>query len=205
MMEFVINGIEPRMLLGARGTGKTDVCVVMGVAYKIYLDNDYRVLVVSKSGERNASILSEIADACIANGVEFSKISAKALRVKGVIGKEQSVSQLTIGSRSFRGRHPNLVILEDVVTEDDVSEATRRQARMKYGEIVKLVMNVAIVGQPVHKNDLYGELRPLLKNMEVPHGMIPELDHDIVAMRLAGVSEESISASYHLKVRCCMA
>jgi hypothetical protein len=36
--------------------------------------------------------------------------------------------------------------------------------------------------------------------MEVPWGTIPELDHDLEAQRIAGVSEESISASYHLKV-----
>ena len=36
--------------------------------------------------------------------------------------------------------------------------------------------------------------------MEVPHGSIPELDHDLEAQRLAGVSEESIQASYFLKV-----
>jgi hypothetical protein len=36
--------------------------------------------------------------------------------------------------------------------------------------------------------------------MEVPHGSIPELDHDLEAQRLAGVDEASIQASYHLKV-----
>jgi hypothetical protein len=52
----------------------------------------------------------------------------------------------------------------------------------------------------VHKYDLYESLRPVLNKMEVPHGSIPELDHDLVAQRLAGVDESSIQASYFLKV-----
>jgi hypothetical protein len=37
--------------------------------------------------------------------------------------------------------------------------------------------------------------------MEVPHGTIPQLDHDLEAQRLAGVSEDSIQASYFLTIK----
>ncbi len=57
-----------------------------------------------------------------------------------------------------------------------------------------------MIGQPVHKFDLYESLRPLLTKMEVPHGSIPELDHDLLAQRMAGVDEASIQASYFLNV-----
>jgi hypothetical protein len=122
------------------------------------------------------------------------------LRVIGVSGKDHSVSALTIGATSFRGRHPDLIIMDDPVTEEDVSEATRERLQRKYNELVKLCQNIAIIGQPVHVFDLYETLRPLVKTMEIPHGTIPELDHDLEAMALAGVSEKSINASYHLKV-----
>jgi hypothetical protein len=90
--------------------------------------------------------------------------------------------------------------MDDPVTEEDVGEATRKKVQRVYNEVSKLCTNVLVIGQPVHKHDLYETLRPLLKKMEVPHGSIPELDHDLEAQRLAGVDESSIQASYFLNV-----
>lgn len=196
------------LLLGARGYGKTDYVTILGTAWEIYksyfgmfdAEPDITYLLVTKSDERNAAIIAEVAKACIANGVEFEKQTSTALRVKGLKGKDHSLSGITIGSASIRGRHPKRIIMDDPVTEEDVSEATRKRAKAVYNELSKLTKNILIIGQPVHKFDLYEELRPLLRKMEVPHGSIPELDHDLEAQRLAGVSEESIQASYFLKV-----
>jgi len=212
MKVFGIDETTARMLLGARGYGKTDYVVILGTAYELYRDYmesveakrlpEMSFLLVTKSDERNAAILNEIAKAAASNGVPFEKQSAKALRVTGLQGKDHSVSAITIGSASIRGRHPKKIIMDDPVTEEDVSESTRRRAQRVYNELNKLSGDILIIGQPVHKFDLYETLRPLkgIKRLEVPHGAIPELDHDLEAQRLAGVSEESISASYHLKV-----
>lgn len=205
MREFGMTSGPPRLLLGARNYGKTDYVTVMGVAYAIYIDYLTGALVdttliVTKSEERNAAMLEEIKKACEANGVIFEKANASCLRVDGLRGKDHSVSAVTIGTTSLRGRHPKRVIMDDPVTEDDVSEATRRRVQRKYNELSKLTMNILVIGQPVHKADLYESLRPLLRKMEVPHGQIPELDADLELMKLAGISPESISASYHLKV-----
>lgn len=213
MMRFGIfeDGIS-RMILGARGYGKTDYVVILGVAYRLYLDwfaameskgsiaPSMTFLLMTKSNDRNASILEEIEKAAAANGVPFEKESASALRVQGLKGKDHSVAALTIGSSAVRGRHPKKIVLDDPVTVDDVSEATRRRVERLYNELAKLTNDILIIGQPVHKFDLYETLRPRIKKMEVTHGSIPELDHDLEAQRLAGVSEESIQASYFLKV-----
>lgn len=200
MRVFGIDTPGAHMLLGARGYGKTDYVVVLGTAYKIYLKNDFRVVIATKSKERNASMLNEIASACEFNGMVFEKKNSTCVRVQGLRGKDHSVGTVTIGSTSVRGRHPDLVIMDDPVTEEDVSEATRKKVQRMYNELSKLTANILIIGQPVHKHDLYQTLRPLLKLMEVAHGSIPELDHDLEAQRLAGVTEESIQASYFLKV-----
>lgn len=199
MREFG-NGPDARLLLGARGYGKTDYAVVLGFAYEIYLDPTFTLLIITKSDQRNAAMLDEMAKALTANGVVLEKQAAHAVRVKGLIGKDHSISAVSLGSKSLRGRHPKKVVMDDPVTEDDVSEATRRKVQRVYNEVTKLTPNVLVIGQPVHKFDLYETLRPLLNKMEVPHGSIPELDHDLEAQRLAGVSEESIQASYFLKV-----
>lgn len=201
MSNFGINGTDPRMILGARGYGKTDYITILGVAYALYLDKTLTVLIMSKSKERNAAMLKEIQSACEKNGMMFSKANTNCLRIDGAQGKDHSVSAVTIRSVSLRGRHPKLVIMDDPVTEDDTSEATRKLVEKKWYEINKLVKNILIIGQPAHKFDLYAKLRPLLNKMEVKHGEIPELDHDLEAQRLAGVSEESIQASYFLEIK----
>lgn len=205
MRNFIIVENVARLLLGARGYGKTDYAVVLGLAYEVYEEwfegwTEATTLIVTKSEERNAAMLDEISKACEANGVVFEKKNSTCLRVAGLVGKDHSISTVTVGATSIRGRHPKRVIMDDPVTEEDVSEATRKRVQRVYNELNKLTQNVAVIGQPVHKADLYESLRPLIKRMEVPHGSIPELDVDLVAMALAGVSQESISASYHLKV-----
>jgi hypothetical protein len=201
MMKFGIEETEPRLLLGARGYGKTDYVVILGTAFDLYVNPlTSTTLIMSKSKERNAAMIKEIENACLKNGVFFEKATSSCLRVTGLHGKDHSVSAVTIKTVSLRGRHPKRVILDDPVTEDDTSEATRLLVEKKWNEVNKLVSNVLIIGQPAHRYDLYAKLRPLLKKMEVVHGSIPELDHDLEAQRLAGVDEASIQASYFLNI-----
>lgn len=202
MLEFAINDhAEPGLLLGARKYGKTDYVTVLGVAYDIYLNGTATSnLIITKSKIRNTAIMEEIANALKANGVELEKENASCVRVKGMIGKDHSAEALTIRS-SFRGRHPKRALMDDPVTEEDVSAAQRALVERKYNELVKLTKNVRIIGQPAHAFDLYAKLRPLLKRkLEVPWGTIPELDDDLEAMKLAGVDPGSIEMSYHLRV-----
>lgn len=204
--DFCMTEGEPRLLLGARGYGKTDYITILGVAYKVYIDYmenpekpSYSVLIITKSKSRNTAIIEEIAKALGANGVELDKENASLVRVKGLIGKDHSIEAITIKT-SMRGRHPKMTVLDDPVTEEDVSEAMRKLVKRKYNEILKLCSNVVVIGQPAHKFDLYAELRPLVKRLELPFGSIPELDHDLEAQRLAGVDEASIQASYYLQI-----
>lgn len=199
MYEFGMNETDPRLLLGSRGYGKTDYITVMGTAYQVYLDPELTFLIISKSKTRNTAMINEIAMALTKNEVELEKENGSLVRVKGLIGKDHSVEAITIKT-SMRGRHPKRTVLDDPVTEEDISEAMRLLVKRKYNEVMKLCSNVLVIGQPAHKHDLYAELRPIIKKMEVPHGTIPELDHDLEAQRLAGVDEASIKASYFLEI-----
>lgn len=200
MRAFGFHETDPRLLLGSRNYGKTDYLTILGIAYAIYLNPQLRFLIGTKSRERNAAMIDEIAKALKANGVLLEMENASCVRVQGLLGKDHSVSAITIGAKSVRGRHPDMIVLDDPVTEDDDSEATRRRVKKLYNELHKLCSNILVIGQPVHKADLYADLRPLVKKLEVPYGSIPELDPDLEAQRLAGVDEASIRASYFLEV-----
>jgi hypothetical protein len=200
MKEFGVNLDGARLILGSRGYGKTDYVVILGIAYEIYLDPSYTSLIVTKSDKRNTAMLREIANALLAAGVELDVNNSTTIRVKGLLGKDDSCSSATINSVTLRGRHPRIIVLDDPVTPEDSSESVRRKAKTVYNECMKLKMNLLLIGQPVHKFDLYQELRGVIKTLEVPYGSIPELDVDLEAQRLAGVDESTIQASYFLKV-----
>lgn len=199
MRSFAFEESVPRLCLGSRGYGKTDYMTILGTAYDIYFDPETSNLIITKTKTRGTAIIEEIANALEANGVELEKANGSYIRVAGLLGKDHSAEVLGINS-SFRGRHPRRVLMDDPVTEEDVSEAARRLVKRKYNEVLKLTNNVCIIGQPAHAFDLYAELREIVKKMEVPHGTIFELDHDLEALRAAGVDEHSIEMSYHLRI-----
>lgn len=199
MVEFALREKDPRLLLGARGYGKTDYITVLGVAYFLYVYPELTFLIITKSRTRNTAIIKEIAEALKKNGVVLGTENASHIRLEGHIGKDHSVEVITIKS-SFRGRHPKVIVMDDPVTEEDTSEAERDLVKRKYDEAYKLCSNIVIIGQPAHAFDLYSELRPTLKKLEMPWGTIPELDANLDAMRIAGVSKASIEMSYHLRV-----
>ncbi len=200
MMKFGIDGEDTRLLLGSRGYGKTDYITILGVGYRIYRDPKFTCLLITKSKSRNSALISEIAVSLEKNGVVLEKKNAGCARIQGLIGKDHSVSAITVKSVSLRGPHPDMVLMDDPVTPDDVSDATRKTVERCYNEVCKLTQNVLVVGQPVHQYDLFEKLRPMIRKLEVPFGSIAELDPDLEAMALAGVDQASISASYYLKV-----
>ena len=206
MSDFCLNESDTRLLLGARGYGKTDFCTIMSIAYDLYravrsgLDmSEYTNLIITKSRSRNAAIINEIADALEANGIILDKRTESVIRVQGLIGQDHSVEAITIKS-SMRGRHPKRIVMDDPVTDEDVSEAMRTLVKRRYDEAYKLCKNMIIIGQPAHAHDLYAKLRGIIKTMEVPFGSIKELDADLEAMAIAGVDQNSIEMSYHLRV-----
>lgn len=206
MRAFAIDMDVTRLLLGSRGYGKTDFCTIMGVAYKQYcawfdgLDlSEHTVLIITKSKSRNGAIIEEIGTALEKNGVPLAKGNASVIRVAGLVGQDHSVEAITIKT-SMRGRHPKLIIMDDPVTDEDVSEKMRETVKRRYDEAYKLCKNICIIGQPAHAHDLYAKLRGIVKTMEVPYGSIPQLDADLEAMKIAGVDENSIEMSYHLRV-----
>lgn len=206
MMAFTIHESQARLLLGARGYGKTDYCTIMGIAYDLYLAwkagkdmSEHTNLIITKSKSRNSAIVVEIANALSKNGVPMSKSNASVIRVEGLIGQDHSVEAITIKS-SMRGRHPKRIVMDDPVTDEDTSEAMRNTVKKRYDEAYKLCKNIIIIGQPAHQHDLYAKLRGVIKTMLVPHGTIPDLDADLEAMKLAQVDQNSIEMSYHLRV-----
>ncbi len=197
---FEENQGQPSMLLGFRGSGKTDYVSILGVAKKLYDNENFKILMVTKENERGKEIVSEVREVMERNGAKFKNKAKKKLILRGSSGKEPNLLCLTIRSRGFRGRHPDMIIMEDPITPEDTSATERKRVKKVYEELYKLTPNIFIIGQPVHKLDLYQELRDVIPTYYLRWGDIPELSKDLEAQRKAGVSEESIQASYFLNI-----
>lgn len=193
---FQYRNKTPRLILGARGYGKTDYITINGSGFELLKNKQLKILLITKENERGKEIVAEIREGLSRQGVKFANRAKKKIRLKGCRGKEDNFTALTIRSRGLRGRHPDLIIMEDPITPEDTSETERRRVKKIYEELLKLSKNVVIIGQPVHAEDLYQELRNVIPTLEVWHGAIPELDADLAVERSAGVSEASIQASY---------
>lgn len=192
----------PRLLLGARGYGKTDYSVICNVAWALLQNPADTWLILTKEKERGAEILGEISRILKENGAVLAKDSTRRLVLQGHKDKDPNVAALPLRSRSFRGRHPKHIVCDDLITPDDVSKAERDKVEAVREELMKLTPNVIFIGQPAHAKDVYAKIRhlPGVEKMEVPYGSIPQLDADLEAQRAAGISEESIQASYFLRI-----
>ena len=201
MAEFV-QGSGPRLVLGSRGYGKTDYAVICAPAWQILHNPQDTYLILTKEKARGTEIIGEIARILTEEGVPLAKSSSLRLVIAGHTGKDPNVAVLPLRSKSFRGRHPKHIICDDLITPDDVSKAERDKVEAVRAELMKLTENVCFIGQPAHAKDVYAKLRKLpgVKKMEVPYGSIPQLDVDLDAQRAAGISEESIQASYFLQI-----
>ncbi len=191
---------NPREILGARGYGKTDFITILRTSYEIYQDPLFNILIITKESDRGKEIVEEIRVVLERVGVELRGRSKRKIYTKEARGKEPTVTALSVRSKGLRGRHPRMILMEDVITPDDTGEAERLRVQKLYEEALKLTANVVLIGQPVHKLDLFQKLRFLIPTLLVKHGDIPELDVDLIAQRAAGVSEQSIAASYHLEI-----
>lgn len=204
MMEFAFPADEkklvPRLILGARGYGKTDYITILGSCWHIYKNRITTLLLITKEFERGTEIATEIKEVLKKAGVAMKGKSERKIYTLEAQGKEPTFTNLAVRSKGMRGRHPQLILLEDMITPDDTSEAERLRVQKVYEEVLKLTANVVVIGQPVHKLDLLQKLRYLIPTLEVKYGDIPELDVDLSAQSAAGVSQQSISASYHLKI-----
>lgn len=201
MAEFVRKqGV--RLLLGARGYGKTDYGVILTVAYDLIHNPHHTWLIVTKEEQRGKDILREIARIILEQGKNLSKNNSKFLTLAGHSKKDPNVAVLPLRSKSFRGRHPDAIICDDIITPDDVSAAERARVETVLAELLKLTQNVVLIGQPAHAKDVYAKMRglPGVVKMELPYGTISQLDHDLEAQRAAGISEASIQASYFLQI-----
>ena len=190
----------PRLILGARGYGKTDYITILGLAFEIYKNPQIHAVLITKEFERGKEIMAEVAVVLNRVGVKLKGESQRKLYTAQSLGKEPTLTTLAVRSKGLRGRHPDMIFLEDLITPDDSSEAERHRVQKVYEEVLKLTANVVLIGQPVHKLDLLQKLRYLIPTLAVKYGDIPELDVDLIAQRAAGVSEQSIAASYHLEI-----
>ena len=198
--ELVLNADYTRLFLGARAYGKTDYLTICGSAWRIFKDPKSTLMIFCKTLERSKTILKAIVECLEKNGVKLKRKNSTEIRTIENFGKQPTVSVWSIGSSGIRGNHPEFIIMDDPITPEDTSEATRKRVKTTYSECLSLVPNILIIGQPVHKMDLYMELCDCIPTTKAKWGTIKELDKDLNELRSRGMDDETIQANYFLTI-----
>ncbi len=186
-------------LLGCRGVGKTVFTTIIASVYLIY-NYDQSVIIFTQGRDRALQLCKEISFCLGKLGIKKVKDTGQSIRTNTKTGKEDSLFATTINSTSKRGQHPDKIFMDDPQTVDNISARDMERIHNNYQEILALCKNIVVIGQPIRSLDLYDTLRSKVKTYEVPWGRIPELDHDLDALRAAGMPEAKIAANYFLDI-----
>jgi hypothetical protein len=202
-MEFAFSG-GIRLILGARGYGKSDYITVLGSVWRLYNNPHFRILIMAKEYKRGLDIMESIISNLKLLGLKMSSENKTSIRLETLpnSSKDPSVGLATMRSKSLRGRHPDYIILDDPITPDDDSEVERERVQKVYSECLNLSKNICVIGQPVHEKDLYQTLRKasMVEKIEVWHGSIPLLDANIEELEEKGTTKRDIYRNYFGKL-----
>lgn len=206
MLEFAcLSGV--RQLLGQRDIGKTTIPVVVATIWKLYLDPTKTIQIVCGDYGKAKDILY-FTGVLMKNSKLFPGLSVVRTQIRtkeNASNKVKKEPSIFIGSlkTTLRGKHPDEVIFDDLLTmETSIYRSYRQRAKRIYEESLSLTKNILVVGQPTHPDDLYEFLRGKeeVKKMEVWNGDIPEKTISVDALRSQGMSDFTIYANYYGKL-----
>ncbi|MDR2008824.1 MAG: hypothetical protein LBQ34_07655 [Alphaproteobacteria bacterium] len=189
---------EAKALFGARDYGKTAVITIYGSATQLEIDPKYTSIIFTRERTRGKAIMETLGRGLKKAGFKLKKCNTKEIRTIDNDTKEPSIFSTTPFSQDWRGMHVNTIIIEDIVImQDRLSPTNREKTKKFYEECFNIAKNIIIIGQPVHKEDLYA----MLKELNIPtkisyYGSIPELDKDLDLLRSQGMSEHDLQKNY---------
>lgn len=170
---------EPRRVLQVfRNAGKSHL-ISLWVVYKLLQDPNYKILMISALSDlaiRNTRFMREIIDTnpfCKHLRGEDKWAESKFFVRRNIAGLEPSVQVTSITSK-YTGKHSDLLISDDVETQDNVISAEGRDyLRFRMMEFGSIADQHIFIGTPHHKETIYSDLEergyPCLK--------IPLYDH----------------------------
>ena len=74
---FQYRNKTPRLILGARGYGKTDYITINGSGFELLKNNQLKILLITKENERGKEIVAEIREGLSRQGVKFANRAKK--------------------------------------------------------------------------------------------------------------------------------
>lgn len=196
--DFFKYGSGTAMLLGARKYGKTESAIIE-YCREVLKDPTETTLIIYTREVKRAKSLLKLARTILCGelGLDVLPIDNQTdLRVPGCKVKDNTITLLGIEGSGSRGRHPMYILMDDPVTPQACSEADRETVQILYDEAKKLTDDLYILGQSVHKEDLYAVLEHKVSCKRRFRGSIKCLDVDIEKEREDGVSERSIMSDY---------
>ena len=159
------------LILAPRGHGKTTVCTIVYALWRILADPDVRILVVSNTAAQSYGFTREIQQHLLGDtlrnllgdprGDKWTEMEFVVAGRKR-IAKEATVTALGVLGPMV-GKHFDVIILDDVVNEDNVTTPLQRDKVDNWFRKVLLPClepdgSLHLIGTRYHHDDLYGRI-----------------------------------------------
>ena len=174
-------------LLSARNRGKTEIVVLAGICYRLYLDPTETFHIITRRSERSEhltqtiyAMLNKIGIATIGTPLRF--------KVAGATKIEPSVSCSFIGSTNLRGLHCDYILFDDPMSnEDRWSKAGQKTANETFIEAQNVAKKVIVISQLISMTDfVYTRLYsgdPEVDLYTSWHGDLPEIEESAESIK----------------------
>lgn len=172
---------EVKMILGARGYGKTESIILYGCT-KMLKENPNLTFVIStrkqNRGKEMVTTLSQIMPKMGFKG-RFLFESIVLERSDGTFSKQPTFKIIPVGT-TLKGNHCNVMIVDDPLDPADYKSQAWKEKAMKFTQNCQDIADLTvIIGQYVNEDDLYVHYENTLPPENIIrcwHGTIPELD-----------------------------
>lgn len=162
------------MFLGARKVGKTELLTIYQCVWQIYRNPQYKIIIVTGTGNRGKYLVRNIYDMLVALGVPLKTDAQTEITTAHNKSKSPNVKYHGVEAR-MKGDHVDLIIIDDPLDEKEGhSEEKRRAVSSMVLECKSMADRVMMIGQYTHEEDIFMEYQGKIPTMtawrhEYPH------------------------------------
>lgn len=209
-IRYLFDSHGHKALRAHRDSYKT-TSLIVGIVRYLFIFPNNNILLLRKTESDSKDILRSISRIIESETVQeifrefynFNSIKTSLwnsyridLSIKTRITADSNVSVLGIGG-AITGKHPHLIIADDIITlEDRISRAEREYVKLYVQELINVVRDsckIIFTGTPWHKDDAWSIIKSITK--EIKDYSIYDIDPPVISKEKVDQAKEILSPS----------